>query len=147
MTLVTLRPATPDDASQLARILTGWITETLWMSRLHSDAGTEAFLTRQIADTSVIVLCDGAMPQGFLARAGEEITCLYLSAEARGRGHGARLLEDAKTAQPRLQLWTFQANAAARRFYARNGFAEIARTDGAANDENLPDVQLEWTRR
>jgi GNAT superfamily N-acetyltransferase len=43
-----------------------------------------------------------------------------------------------------LWLWTFQANAGARRFYERNGFAPVEFTDGAANEEHEPDVRYEW---
>jgi putative acetyltransferase len=45
----------------------------------------------------------------------------------------------------RLSLWTFQANEGARRFYAREGFAEVRMTEGD-NEEGLPDVLLEWVR-
>jgi hypothetical protein len=40
-------------------------------------------------------------------------------------------------------LWTFVANAGARRFYAREGFVEARRTEGE-NEEGLPDVLLTW---
>ena len=40
-------------------------------------------------------------------------------------------------------LWTFVANAPARRFYAREGFVEVRRT-GGENEEGLPDVLLKW---
>ncbi len=40
----------------------------------------------------------------------------------------------AKVGRERLTLWAFQQNGAALRFYAREGFAEIARTDGAGNE-------------
>ena len=63
---------------------------------------------------------------------------------ARGRGVGKALLDTAKARSDRLELWCFQANAGARRFYAREGLAEVERTDGAGNDEKLPDVRLVW---
>ena len=85
-------------------------------------------------------------PQGFLARDGEMIHALYLRPKARRRGFGKALLDQAKAETPRLTLWAFQANAQARRFYAREGFAEVEETDGAGNDEKLPDVRLTWER-
>ena len=36
-----------------------------------------------------------------------------------------------------IQLWTFQSNAGARRFYARHGFAEVEQTNGD-NEEQAP---------
>ena len=35
-------------------------------------------------------------------------------------------------------------DAGAQRFYLREGFAETARTDGARNEEGLPDIAYEW---
>ncbi len=83
---------------------------------------------------------------GFLAREGEEVLALYLAPEARGRGVGKALLDAAKAGRERLTLWAFQRNAAALRFYAREGFAEVERTDGAGNEAGLPDVRLVWER-
>ena len=61
-----------------------------------------------------------------------------------GPGLGTRLLDRAKAERPDgLDLWTFQANTGARRFYERHGFVEVARTDGD-NEEGAPDVRLAW---
>ena len=65
--------------------------------------------------------------------------------DRRGRGIGDRLVEFAKERQPTgLQLWTFQVNLAAQRFYERNGFVAVERTDGAGNEEREPDVRYVW---
>ena len=85
--------------------------------------------------------------QGFLARDGEDILALYVRPSQTGRGIGRALMQAAKARCPRLRLWTFQANIAAQRFYLREGFAEAARTDGAGNDEGLPDIHYIWERR
>ena len=50
----------------------------------------------------------------------------------------------AKERRPRgLQMWTFQANGGARRFYERHGFVVMEATDGD-NEERAPDVRNEW---
>ena len=46
----------------------------------------------------------------------------------------------------RLQLWTFQRNAQARRFYEARGFVVVEQTDGAGNEEKEPDARYLWTR-
>ena len=47
----------------------------------------------------------------------------------------------AKRERPQgLQLWAFQSNTGARRFYERHGFVEVRRTDGRDNEEGAPDV-------
>ena len=43
-----------------------------------------------------------------------------------------------------LELWTFQVNAPAQRFYERHGFVESFRTDGSENEEREPDIRYAW---
>ena len=69
---------------------------------------------------------------------------LYLLPEACGQGIGKALLDRAKGEAGPLELWTFQANTGAQRFYLREGFVEARRTDGAENDEGLPDIFYTW---
>ncbi|MEO5614063.1 MAG: GNAT family N-acetyltransferase [Cypionkella sp.] len=137
--------ATPDDAPAIATILGAWNRDTAWMPKLHSPAEDLGFAQHLIASRITRVL---RAPDvlGFLARADEEVEALYLAPVARGRGHGARLLAEAKAACPQLRLYTFQANLPAQRFYAREGFTEIARSDGTENDEHLPDLRLVWRK-
>ena len=71
---------------------------------------------------------------------------LYVDTEQQGAGVGRALVRHAQAEQPALQLWTFQSNARARRFYAANGFAEVEWTDGTGNEEGMPDVRLGWRR-
>jgi ribosomal protein S18 acetylase RimI-like enzyme len=60
-------------------------------------------------------------------------------------GHRVGLLDTAKARRPEgLRLWVFQRNEGARAFYAKHGFTEVERTDGAANEEREPDVLLAW---
>jgi hypothetical protein len=63
----------------------------------------------------------------FLARQGEEIRLLYTRP-----GIGAH------------ELWCFQANDRARRFYEARGFRAIRFTDGAQNEEQMPDIRYRW---
>ena len=69
---------------------------------------------------------------------------LYVDAAHTGRGVGSRLLALAKERHPeRLDLWTFQSNVGARRFYERHGFLAVETTDGD-NEEGAPDVRYRW---
>ncbi|RQP21430.1 N-acetyltransferase [Albitalea terrae] len=61
------------------------------------------------------------------------------------RGIGSLLLAHAlRTLAPPIRLYTFQANAGARRFYERHGFEPIEFTDGQGNEERCPDVLYEF---
>lgn len=70
---------------------------------------------------------------------------LYVAPGYTGRGIGSRLVQLAKERQPAgLQLWTFQVNVGARRFYERHGFRAVEMTHGAGNEEGQPDVRYAW---
>ena len=72
---------------------------------------------------------------------------LYVAPDHMGEGIGGRLLDLAKVrSDGRLELWTFQVNARARRFYEKNDFVEAEQTDGSGNEEREPDVRLAWSR-
>jgi GNAT superfamily N-acetyltransferase len=83
---------------------------------------------------------------GMIAFRSEWIDQLYVLPEAQGQGIGSALLEMAQTTFDRLQLWTFQRNAKARRFYEARGFRLVRQTDGSRNEEQEPDALYLWTR-
>ena len=142
---MNLRPARSTDAGKVGAILSEFIDTTSWMPRIHTRAEDIGFCATMIERGWVTVaVSDGV--DGFLAQDGEEVSCLYVSKAAQGNGVGKALLDHAKQRADRLELWTFQANDGARRFYAREGFVELRETDGARNVENLPDAFLERRR-
>jgi GNAT superfamily N-acetyltransferase len=89
---------------------------------------------------------DGKAMTAMLAFREDWIDQLYVLPEAQGRGLGSALLQVAQNAFDRLQLWTFQRNMQARRFYEARGFALVRETDGAHNEEKEPDALYLWTR-
>lgn len=80
----------------------------------------------------------------FIIRDGEIIHALYVHPDRRGTGQGKMLISEAKTAESQLELWTDQNNLAAIDFYQSQGFGEAGRSDGAGNDEQVPDIQFVW---
>ena len=125
----------------MARVLGDWCRDTPWMPKLHSRA-QDAWFVGELLKTHVVRM-GFAGGLGFLARRGGVVDALYLAPLARGKGLGRALLDEAK-ALGFLGLWTFQANPGARAFYRREGFVEVRFTDGAGNEERLPDVWMEW---
>lgn len=140
-----IRAATPLDAGRVGAILSGFVDATPWMPRIHSRAEDVAHAGEMIDRGWVDVIC---LPEvaGFIARDGETVHALYIAAAAQGEGHGKALLDHAKANTDRLSLWTFSTNDGARRFYEREGFAPVDRTQGAGNDEGLPDIRYFWER-
>lgn len=143
---VTLRPARPLDAGPLGKMLTEAVHAFDWKPQLHSAAEDIAHVAQMIGRGWVTVACDGDAPRGFIARDRCYVHALFIAETARGSGIGRALIADAQKAVDLLELWTFQHNLAAQRFYARLGFAVVERTDGRDNDERLPDIRFVWQR-
>jgi len=144
---VVLQQATPDDCPAMGKILSDWVGENDWMPRMHPRESYPQFCELLINIGAVTVARMDGRVAGFLALQDNDIQALYLARDARGQGIGKRLLSNAKDQTDHLELWTFQANLGARRFYAREGFREVELTDGSGNDEKLPDVRLAWARK
>jgi ribosomal protein S18 acetylase RimI-like enzyme len=82
---------------------------------------------------------------GFLSLKGRELAHINVAPDAQNRGLGAEMLAEAKRLRPEgLELWVFQKNVGARRFYERHGFQLVKLTDGAENMEREPDALYEW---
>ncbi len=146
MIAVQITRARAEEAPALARIMGDWCRDTTWVPNLHTPDQDRQFLGKLI-ETTTVWSAHAPDPVGFLSLDGEDVKALYLAPQARGQGIGARLLDQAKRGHDRLTVWTFQANTGAIRFYLREGFVETNRTDGAGNQEKLPDVHMTWTRK
>lgn len=145
MTGFALSDATARDTVPLARILGDWLRGTGWIPVLHNRGEDLSFLRRMIASHRVLV-ARAPDPVGFIAVKQGDIAGFYVAQTHRGQGIGKTLLDAVNTRELRLALWTFQANTGAIAFYTREGFIEVERTDGAGNEEHLPDVRMIWRR-
>ncbi|MBD3676908.1 MAG: GNAT family N-acetyltransferase [Rhodobacteraceae bacterium] len=145
--ILRLTPARAPEARQLAGIVHGWSEEVPFMPPPDSPAADAAALASLIDRGGVTVARRWHRPLGFIACEGEVIQGLYVTPSARGEGVGRRLLDAAKAEAETLVLWCFEENHGARRFYAREGFTEVAASHGAGNDQRLPDVKLRWERK
>ena len=143
-TALRLTRARRADAAACAAILHEWIHETGWFPSADPASATPQAVAEMIRRGRVtVVRVDGIA--GFVAVEGNYLRCLYVARDWRGQGLGRALLDDAKArSKGTLRLWTFRANMRARRFYQREGFAEVQRTDGAGNEEGLPDIEMLW---
>ena len=104
-----------------------------WFRAVVLPAGETWVIDRDDTVVAMLVLEPGWIDQ------------LYVDPAATGIGLGSRLVDLAKAADPDgLDLWTFQANTGARRFYERHGFLAVA-TTGGDNEEGAPDVQYHWS--
>jgi GNAT superfamily N-acetyltransferase len=128
----------------MAAILWGFARRSPWLPRVRpyrTDLRVMAQITRA---GWVHVVHDARGPAAFIARDGARVHALYVHPRAQGRGLGRALLNDAKRAAPKLELWVAEANETARAFYAAQGFAEGRRSNGDGNDERVPDIHMLW---
>ena len=145
----TMRAALPADAEAVATLLIASRRQHLPYAPLaHGEADLRRWVREQLLPTrGVTVAEDGEGLVGVLAVSQAEglswVDQLYLRPGATGQGIGRRLLQHALATLPRpVQLYTFQANTGARRFYERHGFVAVAFGDGSTNEERCPDVLM-----
>ena len=114
---------------------------------IHDDADVRVFFSTVVLPEREVWVID-RVGEGIVALLVLEcgwVEHLHVDAERTGHGLGSRLIDLAKGQNAAgLDLWTFQSNAGARRFYERDGFVIIAMTDGD-NEEGAPDVHYRWT--
>jgi GNAT superfamily N-acetyltransferase len=115
---------------------------------LHTVEEDRHFIENVILRESVVTVAESeAGIVSFLARQEEEIRLLYSRPDSIGAGAGSLLLAAAKrSGVAALELWCFQANIRARRFYEARGFHAVRFTDGRDNEEKAPDVRYRWQR-
>ena len=142
------RPATAADADGIAAVFSPSFRLLTFLPVLHTPEQDRRFIENVILKTcKVIVAEDETGIVSFLALNGQVVRLFYTRPDRIGWGAGSLLLEAAKNSGVEaLELWCFQANERARRFYEARGFRAIRFTDGADNEEKTPDVFYRWQR-
>jgi len=117
-----------------------------YLPDLHTPEEDLAFFQNEVFPNSIIWVAEAegelvgvaAVSEGWLDH-------LYVEPSWQGRGVGSALLSMAKEGNAELELWTFQDNRQARRFYETRGFRLVELTDGSSNEEQTPDARYRWT--
>jgi GNAT superfamily N-acetyltransferase len=139
-----IRRATPDDAPAISDLFVRARDQMTYLPRIPEHVRPLLggwFLER----AELWVAEEGGRVVGFAGVSGSELTHLYTDPSAQNRGVGRALLDHVKSLRPeRLELWVFQKNEGARRFYERHGFELVTLTDGTGNMEQQPDALYEW---
>ena len=145
--MIELRRATAGDAPAVADVFLASFKATYPSFRVvHSDDDVRGWIADTvIPDTDCWVAVDSGRVVGMMGLTPGWVDHLYVAPDRLGQGIGRRLLDIAKRrSDGRLQLWTFQVNDRARRFYERNGFQAVELTEGSGNEEREPDVRFAW---
>jgi GNAT superfamily N-acetyltransferase len=116
-----------------------------WINVLHTPEQDRWFFREHVFKTCQLwgYFEDGELA-GFVAFREGWIDHLYVLPTSQHHGIGSALLQVAQSKMRNLNLWTFQRNATARRFYEKRGFALIKETDGSGNEESEPDALYAW---
>jgi GNAT superfamily N-acetyltransferase len=142
---IALRRATVDDAEAIGDVFLESFHATYAFPLAHTDDEVRAWVgERLIPNDEVWVAVDGDAIVAMMALAPGWLKQLYVAPGRLGEGIGGVLLALAKQRQPAgLELWTFQVNARARRFYESHGFIAVEETMDS-NQEHQPDVRYVW---
>jgi putative acetyltransferase len=118
-----------------------------YLPELHTPQQDLAFFEQHVFPSSMIWLAeDEGRLIGFAVLKQDWLDHLYVDPAWHGRGVGKALLTAVREDAQELNLWTFQVNVQARRFYERHGFRLVELTDGSGNEERTPDARYRWTR-
>lgn len=145
---IQIRSATKADADAIADVFSPSLRLLTFLPELHTTDEDRWFIANIIMNECAVTLAEheGSIIS-FLALERDEIRLLHTHPDHIGKGAGSLLLQAAKNLDlPALQLWCFQANMRARKFYERHGFRPVEFTDGARNEEKTPDVRYRWQR-
>ena len=144
----TLRPAVQRDAAAIAECYLDSYSQALpGIMRAHTDDAVRMWVREVMLPTMTVMVAEHplGMITGFCATTPGWIMELYVEPAWQARGVGHQLLVDAMKKQPNgIELWAFQQNIRAQRFYERHGFVEVERTDGSGNEERAPDVRYRF---
>ncbi len=148
MTSLSIRSLRADETDEAAAIFRrAMMTVPCFDETLHSADEDKAFWRENIfAKCEILGIFDRGSLCGQAAVGPGWIHQFHIEPDRQGRGIGSLLLGHVMNQLADIQLWTFQANLGARRFYERHGFIAMELTDGAGNEEKEPDVRYRWVR-
>ncbi|MBB3890079.1 GNAT superfamily N-acetyltransferase [Phenylobacterium haematophilum] len=144
-----LRRAALADAGQVARLQRHVMRVSLpYLPDLHTpEEDLRFFSERLFPENEVWVAEADGQIIGYVAFKPGWVSHLYVHPDHQAQGIGPKLLAKALEDGAPRELWTFQQNDRARRFYEARGFELIRLTDGADNEEKTPDALYRWAGR
>jgi GNAT superfamily N-acetyltransferase len=158
---LTLRRARPEDATAIADLIRSAKGAAMpWLHVPHTAEEDRNWVATVLLPQQDVWLATNVDPTngdattattthpivGVLALTPGHLEQLYIATDHQGAGVGRLLVDHAKRLHPGgLELWVFQRNARARRFYESAGFVLAELTDGATIEEREPDARYVWT--
>lgn len=144
-----LRPATAADARSVADVYlrSRHAAFPLIPRSVHPDDEVREWFADVVLPRGGVWVAgtDDGHVVGMMVLDDDGIDHLYVDPRWANQGLGSAFVALAKRERRNgLQLWTFESNEPARRFYERHGFVAVEATDGSTNEEQAPDVRYAW---
>ncbi|HRN95844.1 MAG TPA: GNAT family N-acetyltransferase [Candidatus Levybacteria bacterium] len=120
-----------------------------YLPNLHTDEQTQNYITSLIEDGGLSVAKRDTTIVGFIHIQNNHVNHLYIDRSFQNQGIGKLLLDHAKSLYlDGLELWVFEENKDAIRFYEKEGFILTEKRDihTTSNEENLPDRRYQWKK-
>ena len=146
--IVAIRRLTTDDIDAVADIHHRSFGDRLpWLAGLSTrDEDRQFFRETVFPACNVWGAVENGAIIGFAALRDQWLDHLYVLPEYQSRGVGSVLIRHCQLQVPELQLWTFQQNVGARRFYEAHGFTPVNATPDAPTEDHEPDALYRWQR-
>ncbi len=144
---ITIRKAGAADLPACARIVNDWMDETDWFPRIYSRDEIEGFFTSDLLEKRTVWLAEmnGGIAGYLSIDADGNIHAIYIAAAYRCTGTGKMMLDHVKSLHPEgLELDVFEESIHARRFYEREGFAEVPERRKEETEEGIPELLMRW---
>lgn len=147
MSRLALRAGVVADAAAIASVFTRSRQLLSFLPNLYSADEDFAFWRDHVLpkEQVTVALLDDRIV-GVLAADDLFVDHLYVDPSCVGQGVGTVLLMDIQAQRDQLQLWCFEQNTGARRFYEQHGFVGVETTDGSGNEEKCRDIRYLWQR-
>ncbi|HNY39725.1 MAG TPA: acetyltransferase [Bryobacteraceae bacterium] len=142
-----IRRSRNEDLHNLHRIWADAVRATHhFLSQEDFDAISVIVLEKYLPCASLwVAIDDQDAPLAFLGADGDKLDSLFVDPALHGQGLGRALIDHAFTASQTVFVDVNEANAQARAFYARLGFAECGRSE--TDDSGKPYPLIHMVRR
>lgn len=146
--IVAIRRLTADDMSAVADVYRQSFGQRLpWLSGFDMrDEDLLFFRDTVFPQCALWGAIDNGRIIGFAAVRGIWLDHLYVLTEFQSRGVGSLLVRHCQAQSGELQLWTFQQNCGASRFYETHGFELVRATENPESGDTEPDALYHWKR-
>ncbi|MCX8996611.1 GNAT family N-acetyltransferase [Rhizobiaceae bacterium BDR2-2] len=146
--IVAIRRLTIDDMDAVADIYRRSFDQRLpWLASTGTREEDRIFFRETVFPHSDLWgALDNGRIVGFAAIRDIWLDHLYVLPEFQSRGVGSLLLRHCQLQNSELQLWTFQQNCGASRFYETHGFELVRATETPESRDKEPDALYHWKR-